>query len=148
MTIKRILISFSIIASLASCNNSEPVTEEIIEADTTIVDTLISEIDTTSTLPDSLQKAGYVDETEEIANIIEKKYGEQWDFCDCVVKSDSINKVFENSDNLSEEEFDAAFARMEVIDGHCIELLTAPNTTPEERAKHERKVKKCLRNAK
>lgn len=148
MSIKQLFIAFSISILLFSCNNTPTTDEPIKLIDTTVVEVDTIFVDTTSMLPDSLLKEGYVDETAEIANIIEKKYGEQWDFCDCVVKSDSINKVFANSDDLSEEEFDAAFARMEVIDGHCIELLTTPNTTPEERSKHERKVKKCLRNAK
>lgn len=119
------------------------------EIDTTIVeiDTTSFEIDTTSVLDDSLQKAGYVDESEEVEKEIEKKFGKQWDFCDCVVKNDSINKVFENADNLSDDEFDAAFVRMEEIDKHCKELISAPNTTPDERAKHKRKVRKCLKNA-
>jgi len=148
MTFKRIFLSISILGLVISCNNNEPEEDNIFIPDTTsiLVDTI--SIDTTSVLPDSLLEEGYVDETAEISNIIEKKYGEQWDFCDCVVKSDSINKVFENADDLTEAEFDAAFARMEVIDGHCVELLTTPNTTPEERSKHERKVKKCLKNAK
>ncbi|MGV6861520.1 MAG: hypothetical protein ACWA41_07095 [Putridiphycobacter sp.] len=124
-------------------NDNENVNHNV---DTTTVQIDTITIDTTSVLPDSLQEAGYVDETEEIEKEIAKKYGEQWDFCDCVVKNDSINKVFENPD-LTDEEFDAAFARMEVIDNHCKELITAPNTTPEERSKHKRKVNKCLKNA-
>jgi hypothetical protein len=133
-----------------SCNSSTSNNEDLInETDTTIVeiDTTIVEIDTTSVLDDSLQQAGYVDESEEVEKEIEKKFGKQWDFCDCVVKNDSINKVFENADDLSDEEFDAAFARMEEIDKHCKELISAPNTTPDERARHKRKVRKCLKAA-
>ncbi len=136
---------------LLSCNTSHQNDEETgSNIDTTTVvdiDTATFEIDTTSVLPDSLQKSGYVDETEEIGKEIEKKFGKQWDFCDCVVKNDSINKVFENADALSEEEFNAAFERMEEIDKHCKELTSAPNTTPDERARHKRKVRKCLKAA-
>lgn len=146
---------FSFLSLLAllvmfSCNSTTEKEEETDNnLDTTLVeiDTTTIEIDTTSILADSLQQAGYVEETEEVEKEIEKKYGKQWDFCDCVVKNDSINKVFENADNLSDEEFDAAFARMDEIDNHCKELLTAPNKTPDERARHKRKVRKCLKAA-
>jgi hypothetical protein len=143
-------LSFIGLILLFSCNSSPSNDEDLTNnINTTIVeiDTTIFEIDTTSVLDDSLQQAGYVDESEEVEKEIEKKFGKQWDFCDCVVKNDSINKVFENADNLSDEEFDAAFTRMEEIDKHCKELISAPNTTPDERAKHKRKVRKCLKNA-
>ncbi len=134
---------------ILSCN-SAPENESDNDIDTTIVaeiDTTSIEIDTTSVLPDSLQKGGYVDEAEEVEKEIEKKFGKQWDFCDCVVKNDSIDKVFKNVDALSDEEFDAAYTRMEEIDKHCKELISAPNTTPDERARHKRKVRKCLKAA-
>jgi hypothetical protein len=134
---------------LTACkSNSSSENEHLVDTTQVIeIDTVSKiEIDTTSSLPDSLQKAGYVDETNEVEKEIEKKYGKQWDFCDCVVKNDSINKVFENPD-LSDEDFDKAFARMEEIDNHCKTLLTAPNTTPDERDRHKRKVRKCLKEA-
>ena len=113
------------------------------EVDTTDVDT------TDTSLVDSslfMDDSGYVDETLETENIIEAKYGEQWEFCDCVVKNDSINKAVEEAPD--DADFDAIFARMEVIDQHCKGMLATPNTTPEERDAHERKVRKCLKNAK
>lgn len=147
MKLTRLFLIASFITLLASCDTSNGNDAEIVETDTTTVDTSISIVDTTSVLPDSLQEAGYVDETEETANIIEKEYGEQWDFCDCAVKNDSVNSAIENSENLSDDEFDILFARMDEIDQHCKELLTAPNTTPEERDRHKRKIRKCLKNA-
>ncbi len=77
---------------------------------------------------------------------IEKKYGEQWDFCTCVVKNDSINKAF--SKPVSDAEFDRLSARFDVIEEKCKAFLVQnPNITPEERAEHERKVRKCLKEA-
>ncbi len=143
-------IGFLSLLFLFSCNSTPEDTsdtENLIDTTVVTIDTTETVIDTTSVLADSLQEAGYVEESEEVEKEIEKKFGKQWDFCDCVVKNDSINKVFENSDNLSDEEFDAAFARMDEIDKHCKELLTAPNTTPDERARHKRKVRKCLKAA-
>lgn len=83
-------------------------------------------------------------EVQEAHKEIEKKYGVQWDFCTCIVKNDSVDKALQ-SDNLSDEEFDALFERSEHIDQKCKGLLIQPNATPEERAKHEKKVKKCLK---
>lgn len=112
--------------------------------DTTAVDTTFVDTSLVDTM--MLDTGQYVDEEVETANLIEEKYGEQWDFCDCVVKNDSINKVV--ADAPDDADYDAIFARMDEIDMHCKEMLTTPNTTPEEREKHERRVRKCLKNAK
>lgn len=78
---------------------------------------------------------------------IEKQFGEQWGFCDCVIKGDSINKAFSNP-NLPDKEFDRLSERFDEIDEKCKAFrIQNPNVTPEERAKHEKKVKKCLKEA-
>ncbi|MEY3236446.1 MAG: hypothetical protein RI883_547 [Bacteroidota bacterium] len=90
-----------------------------------------------------------VDSTELNASIakIEEKYGEQWDFCDCVVKGDSINKAF-SKPNLPDKEFDRLSARFDEIDTKCQAFrIQDANRTPEQRDKHEKKVRKCLRDA-
>jgi hypothetical protein len=90
-----------------------------------------------------------VDTTELQESIakIEEKYGEQWDFCDCVVKGDSINKAF-SKPNLPDAEFDRLAARFDVIDEKCQAFrIQDANRTPEQRAAHEKKVRKCLRDA-
>lgn len=77
---------------------------------------------------------------------IEKEHGDQWDFCTCVVKNDSINKAFQNEQ--SDSEFDRLSSRFDEIETHCKAFLVqSPNATPEERTNHEKKVKKCLKNA-
>lgn len=77
---------------------------------------------------------------------IEKKYGEQWDFCTCVIKNDSINKAFSNP--VSDAEFERLSDRFDVIDEKCKAFLVHdPNITPEERSRHEQKVRKCLKEA-
>jgi hypothetical protein len=79
---------------------------------------------------------------ESIARI-EEKYGEQWDFCKCVVLNDSIDKAIKSgntSDNLIE--------RWDYIDKKCqVFRIQDPNRTPEEREAHERRVKKCLKES-
>ena len=84
---------------------------------------------------------------EKVENHIKivEKYGEQWDFCSCVLKNDSINKAFEK--NLTDKQSEKLMARWEFVENKCKEFLTTPNTTPEEREAHELKVKRCLKNA-
>ena len=78
---------------------------------------------------------------------IEEKYGEQWDFCDCVIKGDSINKAF-SKPNLPDLDFERLSKRFDVIDQKCQAFrIQDANRTPEQREMHERKVKKCLREA-
>lgn len=129
----------SVFVLFSACNGDVDEKDDIIETDTITVDTAI--VDTMM-----LDTGQYVDETQETNDLIEEKYGEQWDFCDCVVKNDSIQKVVEEAGD--DTDYDPIFARMDVIDMHCKEMLAMPNTTPEEREKHERKVRKCLKNAK
>lgn len=74
---------------------------------------------------------------------IVKKYGEQWDFCKCVVANDSINDAFEKK--LTPEQEAKLMARWDYVDLKCKELTTFDNTTPEEREKHDKKVMKCLK---
>lgn len=86
-------------------------------------------------------------ELKESIKKIEAKYGEQWDFCDCVVKGDSINKAFLKP-NLPDKEFDRLSKRFDEIDEKCQAFrIQDANRTPEERIIHEKKVKKCLRAA-
>ncbi len=74
---------------------------------------------------------------------IEKKYGEQWDFCKCVLANDSIDKAVKGG-NTS----DKLLKRFDVIDQHCKSFLGMDaNITPEQREKHDNKVRRCLKNA-
>ncbi len=81
-------------------------------------------------------------------DVIEKKYGIQWDFCDCIVKNDSIQKAIESANDISDVEFDILMNRFEAIDKHCKSIITNPSRTPEERKTHEQRVKKCLQDHK
>jgi hypothetical protein len=75
---------------------------------------------------------------------IENIYGEQWDFCYCIVLGDSLNKVV-----VSGEEMDSKFeVKFELWDKKCQAFrVMSSDQTPEERAAHEKKTKNCLRNA-
>lgn len=84
-------------------------------------------------------------ERKELQQKIEIKYGEQWDFCSCILKSDSINKAFKNK--LTPEQEDELIDRWDIIESKCKELTTFDNTTPEERAIYQKKVSDCLKNS-
>lgn len=74
--------------------------------------------------------------------LFEEIQKEQWDFCDCVRKNDSITKVIDKmGDN---DDYESVLDRMEEIDEHCKELLTVPNSNQDERQSHSQKVKECL----
>ena len=108
-------------------------------------DTIAEEDDLKTALKDTAtEKISVAVEMKENHEKIVKKYGEQWDFCTCVVANDSINKAFEKGGMTPKQE-EKLMARWEVVDNKCKELLTTPNTTPEERARHEKKVRKCLK---
>ena len=75
---------------------------------------------------------------------IEEEFGEQWDFCMCVVKGDSINGAFMN-ENISDTDFEVLEKRLDQIDEKCKAFrIQDPNVTPDERAAHKRKVRSCL----
>ena len=74
---------------------------------------------------------------------IEKIYGEQWDFCKCVVANDSLDKAVKAGDIT-----DKLMERFDEVDIKCKSFLVMDNTrTPEERAKHDKKIRNCLRAA-
>ncbi len=133
---------FSIFAALALIVSACCADPDSLKEQSVLVDTLQEE---TSIIDTLLTDSGqYVDEIAETEALIEATYGEQWEFCDCVIKNDSVNKAVETS--VSDADFDRVMARMDVIEQHCKSMLAQPNTTPEEREKHERKVRKCLQN--
>lgn len=74
---------------------------------------------------------------------IEAIYGEQWDFCKCVVLNDSLDKVAKSG-----EMDDNFMDRFDEVDIKCKSFLVMDNVrTPEEREKHEKKINKCLKDA-
>jgi hypothetical protein len=84
-----------------------------------------------------------LNQQEEKDRIVEK-YGVQWDFCDCVKKNDSIDKLLKNQ-KLTESEIDAILLRADEIEKKCKLLLTdLKSNKPSERQRHQEKVKACL----
>lgn len=82
-------------------------------------------------------------ETKENHEKIVAKFGEQWDFCSCIVRLDSITDAFEKKLTPTQEE--KLMARWDYVDQRCKEVTTFDNTTPDERIKHEKRVNKCLK---
>ena len=85
-------------------------------------------------------------EKESTSERIEKKYGSQWDFCDCVRKNDSIDKLLK-SEKLNDSELDKLLIRADYVDKKCKLFLTdLQSKKPSDRANHLLKVKACLEN--
>ena len=94
---------------------------------------------------DSLSGITNQNDLDKSLKVITQKYGEQWDFCDCVVKGDSLDKALKN-EKLSDQELDKLLKRFDEIDKKCQAFkIIDPSRTPKERAIHEKKVKKCLK---
>jgi hypothetical protein len=127
---------------LVSCDgNQNQIVEEV------VTDSLLMVEKTDSLVQEEvkIKEVSKDPEIQEAQEEIVKKYGEQWDFCTCIVKSDSVNTaLMEAPDDM----FDLVMERSEYIDSKCKGLLIQPNATPEERAAHEKRVKKCLRDNK
>ena len=140
---KRVYFQFLFLALFTvSCGSNEECKDCQVE---TKADTITKADDLTVALKDTAadKKSVSVEMKENHDNFV-KKYGEQWDFCTCVVAHDSINDAFEKGGMTPKQE-EKLMARWEYVDNKCKELLTTPNTTPEERAKHDKKVMKCLK---
>ena len=78
-------------------------------------------------------------------NRIVKKYGKQWSFCDCIKKTDSLNKQSQKT-GLSEKELESILVEFDLIEKKCKSILSHSSDTPYQRKKHERRVKECLKN--
>ena len=141
-----ILLAFGVF--LFSCTNGSPDDADN-ELDTiTNQDSLHStdmDKDIVEEAIDTIKKVYENPEVQEAHIAIVKKYGQQWDFCKCIVKSDSVNNALMEADD---DEFDNVMVRSDFIDNKCKGMLIQPNATPEDRYKHEKRVKKCLDEAK
>ncbi|MBU2018366.1 MAG: hypothetical protein KJ941_01860 [Bacteroidetes bacterium] len=73
---------------------------------------------------------------------IEKKYGNQWDFCRCIIMNDSLDQLIKKGAELD----DAFMTKFDEVDQKCKAFLTmSPNQTPDERKLHEQKIRECLK---
>lgn len=132
---------------MGACSSNDTCTDcELVDSSKDTAVSTDQNIPLKDTVKDGARIAAQEERKENLAKIVEK-YGEQWDFCTCVIANDSINKAFEKG-GLTPAQEEKLMARWEEVDNKCKELTTMPNTTPEERIRHEKKVKKCLRNRK
>jgi hypothetical protein len=110
---------------------------------------LLSCESTDNTLPKSVgstneKKVQADSNVSENRNRIEKKYGVQWDFCDCVKKNDSLDKLLKKT-TLSDAETDLLLIRADEVEKKCKLFLTdLQSKKPSDRAAHQAKVKACL----
>ena len=142
------LLFFIAVFAVISCTPDGKNPDDVLEAvDSTTIDIVVEDTLDKQIISDydmsTVDKKNSKEFKQNLVNI-EKQFGQQWGFCDCVIKNDSINKAF--SKQVSDKEFDRLSNRFDEIDLKCKAFLTQnPNTTPEERAIHEKKVKKCLK---
>ena len=98
---------------------------------------------------DTAKKQSEIKEFKENLVKIEKKYGEQWGFCECVVANDSVNDAVLKLVDFETPQAEKLLERFDYISQKCQAFISMDNNkTPEERAKHEKRVKNCLRDAK
>ena len=137
------LYIFSAFVLLASCSsNEETLTTDDIPSDS------LENVDILNSSQEenlAIDKVSNDPDVEEAHAEIVKNFGEQWDFCACIIKSDSVNTALMAA---PDELFDKVMERSEYIDSKCKGLLIQPNATPEDRAIHEKRVNKCLKEAK
>lgn len=146
MKYSKIYIIFLFLAILTSCSQTET-NSEVIEIeidDTTQVEVIKEDITPEQAVVEAIKKDKSVDvDFKENKKEIEKVFGEQWDFCHCVVVNDSIDKAVK-SGNFD----DKLMERFDEVEVKCKSFLVMDNSrTPEERMLHEKKIKNCLRDA-
>lgn len=134
----------SCLVLITSCNSTAKNSVDSIHSKDSI--TLTNGTDSLKTQSNRAVEEHYeTDNNQTTEKIIRQKYGVQWDFCDCIVKNDSIQNAIDLAGDIDDAEFDVLISRFEEIDQHCKSIIASPNTTPDERKAHERRVKKCLK---
>jgi hypothetical protein len=142
----RIIATALLLSILISCGETPKKIEEKPQSSEEIIHAKQAEIQgVVATKKKKTHASMAQKDMEKAKKIIEKKYGEQWDFCTCVQKNDSINKAF-TKPNIPDKEFDKLFKRLEFVEDKCqVFLIEDANSTPEQREAHAKKVKDCLR---
>lgn len=147
MNLRILPIILILLFTALSCNTKR----DNIEVEEGVVDSLMvdSNVLVNALKQDTTKKAHEIKEFNENLKVIEKKYGEQWGFCECVVANDSINKAVQNLVDYESPQAERLFERFEYVSTKCQAFLGMDaNRTPEQRAAHQKKVKNCLKNAK
>lgn len=140
---KNFFLLFAISLFFMSCGSDGECKECNKKKDEPVKDTVVDSMEE-ALKNDSAVTVGMTKEQKINHVKIVQKYGEQWDFCKCVVANDSITDAAEKG-NLTDAQYDKLMVRWEYVDGKCKELTTFENQTPDERAKHDKKVIKCLK---
>lgn len=149
LTLKLSIAFISLLLVISSCGETQKESKKTPEepkvmTDEDSLDAKIDSMEIESDIDMSLVDDAIKDDFLTGLKDIEDEYGKQWPFCTCAVKNDSINKAFQGE--LSDVQFSKLSDRFDVIDKKCKAFITQnPNQTPEDRAKHEKKVRDCLK---
>ncbi|MCT4560618.1 MAG: hypothetical protein N4A41_04495 [Crocinitomicaceae bacterium] len=139
--LSKVLLFLAINLLVVACKSDSSVEEEVM-TDEPAQEEVLAEVEKDLSKNVPLIEEGVDRDFKENKKKIEKKYGNQWDFCRCVVANDSIDKVVKSGVDLDQKFMD----RFEEIDAKCKAFLVMnPNNTPEERQLHERKIQECLK---
>lgn len=126
---------------IASCSHNDVVFDEPI-----VQELNLSEIEQIAQIQDTTKKQHEIIEQKENLAKIEQKYGEQWGFCECVVANDSIDRAVKALIDFETPAAEKLLDRFDYVAKKCQAFLGMDaNRTPEERLKHEKKVKRCLK---
>ncbi|MBP6090994.1 MAG: hypothetical protein KA521_07030 [Crocinitomicaceae bacterium] len=135
----KLLFLLLIVFAVFSCKNKQDTNQSRLETEQRALGK--------NALKQSNHKEKYVSKSTEKAVLeskIKEKYGQQYTFCDCIQKGDSLNKALKNN-KLSDKELDRLIIRFDEIDKKCQSFrLNDANATPRERQKYKKKVKACL----
>lgn len=139
------ILTIFLLIFLYSCSSNEQKKVENSQ-DTTAENMTETDNEDDNDLHDTITQIAEVYEDEDLQEAhenIEKEFGVQWDFCTCIVKNDSIDKAI--SGDVTDADLDFLLERLEFVDEKCKGMLIQPNSTPDERNEHEKKVRKCLK---
>ena len=136
---KLFFVSFLVFVSFSCSEKKKESTNS--NSETKIDSSLITPIDSSKVkivLPET-------SEQDSQEKRIVSKYGEQWSFCDCIKKIDSLNKQSQK-EGLSNEKLESILLEFDLMEKKCKSILSNPSHTPSQRRKHEQRVKECLKN--
>ncbi len=146
MSLRKIIGIYYILILLVACQSPNKA-NEVVEDNN--IDTTINHDLEFSIQKDSTKKAHEVTEFKENLKVIEQKYGQQWGFCECVTVNDSIDKAVKALSDFDSKHAELLLERFEYVSDKCQAFIGMDaNRTPEQRDEHQKKVKKCLKNAK
>ena len=80
---------------------------------------------------------------ETVDSSLNSKKNNEWDFCDCISKKDSINSLLAN---VTDIDLDDVLSFSEIVDKKCKGFFEYDVSNVNQRKKHKKKVADCINN--